>query len=207
MSTIIPPHAPFGFGAPDMPPEPVMRLSVDQYLEMVDTGIIQEDDPVELLEGWLVPKMTKNPDHWICVTLIRDALTRMSIAGFFVHSQDPVRTEDSVPEPDVALVRGKPRDYRGGNPQPEHLTLVVEVADTSLRRDRTIKKRVYARAGVPVYWIVNLKDREIEIHTQPSGPSKKPVYKSSKSVSIDGEMPVVVNGRKVGSLKVVDLLP
>lgn len=190
-----------------MPPEPVLRLSVDQYLEMVAKGIIQENDPVELLEGWLVPKMTKNPDHWICATLIRDALIRLSIAGFFVHSQDPVRTSDSVPEPDVALVRGKPRDYRGGNPQPENLALVVEVADTSLRRDRAIKKRVYARAGVPVYWIVNLKDSEIEVYGEPTGPGKSPTYKAMQQIGADGEIEVVVDGREVGRLKVKDLLP
>lgn len=184
-----------------------MRLSVDQYLEMVAKGIIQEDDPVELLEGWVVPKMTKNPDHWICVTLIRDALTRMSIAGFFVHSQDPVRTEDSVPEPDIALVRGKPRDYRSGNPKPENLALVVEVADTSLRRDRTTKRRIYARAEVPVYWIVNLKDREIEVYAEPTGPGKSPTYKATQQVGPDGEIAVVIDGREVGRLKVKDLLP
>lgn len=184
-----------------------MRLSVDQYLEMIAKGIIQEDEPVELLEGWLVPKMTKNPDHWISASLIRDALTRMSMIGYFVNAQGPVRTEDSVPEPDVALVRGQPRDYRGGNPEPEHLVLVVEVADTFLRRDRTTKKRIYARAGAPIYWIVNLKDREIEVHTAPTGSAKTPDYKSSQSIGPDGDIAVVVDGREVGRLKVKDLLP
>jgi Uma2 family endonuclease len=174
---------------------------------MVAQGIIQEDEPVELLEGWLVPKMTKNPNHWLCSTLVRDALLSLSIPGYYVHAQDPIRTSDSVPEPDVALVRGKPRDYRGGYPEPEHLALVIEVADSSLGRDRTTKKRIYARAKVPVYWIVNLPQRVVEVYTQPSAHAKSPTFKQTAQFGAEDEVPVIVDGEEVSKLKVKDLLP
>lgn len=174
---------------------------------MIEGGVFAEDENFELLEGLLVRKMTKHPPHWICTELVRDALQSLRLAGYFVHSQNPVTTSDSEPEPDVALVRGTLRDYRDGNPDPSQVPLIVEVADSSIHRDRTWKKRIYARAGVAVYWIVNLIDRQVEIHSQPSGPCDEPDYADSDIVAADGTLPVVIDGKIVGSLKVKDLLP
>src|SRR4051812_36814523 len=133
----------------------VWRLSVDQYHAMIRAGILTEDDPAELLEGVLVQKMPKNPAHVLAKLLLVEALRKILPAGWFVNDQDPVTTRDSEPEPDVAVSRGSPRDYPTRHPGPKDTPLVVEIADSSLRRDRGLKKRLYARARIPEYWIVN----------------------------------------------------
>ena len=94
---------------PAVPTEPIWRLSVDKYHAMIEAGIILADDPVELLDGWLVLKMTKNPPHSLAMGLIRQALERLIPAGWYVESQDAITLEDSEPEPDVFLVRGDRR--------------------------------------------------------------------------------------------------
>jgi Uma2 family endonuclease len=190
-----------------VPLDSVKRFTVAQYHALIDAGMFADDENYELLEGLLVHKLTKNPDHWIATDFLRDALQALAIAGYFVHSQNPVTTSDSEPEPDLALVRGKRRDYRGGNPDPGQVPLVAEVADSSLRRDRGLKKRIYARAGIRVYWIVNLINRQVEVYSEPSGPAKKPDYKKCEIIAADGTLPVLIDGKVVGKLKVKDLLP
>ena len=148
------------------------RLSVDQYHELIRTGIIDEDAPVELLYGLLVQKMPKNPPHRVTTPEIRDRLAEKLPAGWFADSQEPITTEDSEPEPDVSVVRGQRRDYRRRHPQPSDVGMLIEVADASLRRDRTLKKSLYARVSIAVYWIVNLKERIGRGLTNPSGPGR-----------------------------------
>jgi len=135
----------------------IWRLSVDQYHAMIQAGILTEDDPVELLEGWLVTKMSKNPRHTFVTQLARDVVASLLPPGWYVNAQEPVTTKDSEPEPDVAVVRGNRRQYIDHHPGPQDIALVVEVADSSLQRDRSLKKRLYAAAGIPVYWIVKVK--------------------------------------------------
>jgi Uma2 family endonuclease len=196
-----------GESEPEVSLNLLRRFTVEEYHALIEAGFFAEDENYELLEGWLVHKMTKNPAHWITTGLIRDALLALRITCFFVHSRDPVTTTDSEPEPDLALIRGERRDYLSGNPDPKQAPLVVEVADTSLRQDRTLKKRIYARAAIPVYWIVDLIDRQVELYTEPTGPGKKPDYKTRQIIGEAGELPVIIDGRELGRLKVKDLLP
>src|ERR1039458_4093748 len=98
-------------GDPAVPEAPIFRLTVEQYHDMVRTGILTEDDPVELLEGWLVYKMSKNPPHSVATDLTATALRRLAPSDWCVRSQEPITTSDSEPEPDIALARGTPRDY------------------------------------------------------------------------------------------------
>ena len=191
----------------DVPRDPIFRLTVEQYHEMIRAGILGPDDHVELLEGWLVRKMTKNPPHVVSTALTADELRRIVPAGWHVANQDPVTTRDSEPEPDVSVVRGKVRDYTKRHPGPEDLALAVEVADTSLERDRRLKARVYARAQIPIYWIVNINERVLEVYTQPTSLGRWPKY-SSQDVLREGQsVTVVLDGRKVGKIAVRDLLP
>jgi len=183
------------------------RFTVAEYHAMIDAGVFGEDENFELLEGLIVRKMTKQPPHWIATGSLRDALIALNIPGFFVHSQEPVTTTDSEPEPDIALVRGNRRDFLNSNPDPLQAPLVIEVSDSSLSKDRRWKKRIYARAGIPVYWIVNLIDRQVEIYTQPSGPAEQPDYAACQIIPADGELPVVIDGRELGRLAVKDVLP
>ena len=143
------------------------RFSVDKYHELIESGVLDEDTPVELLEGWLVEKMSKNPPHTLATTLVRRFFENASIAGTLVNLQEPITLERSEPEPDLSLIRGHERDYAKRHPGPADVVLVVEVADTSLKRDSTWKKRVYASAGIEQYWILNLESRQLEVYTNP----------------------------------------
>src|SRR5438552_16704613 len=96
---------------PPPPSEPVFRLSVEQYHEMIDAGILTDDDPVELLEGWLVSKMPKKPAHRIATRRTRTALEGIVPEGWYVDSQEPITLGSSEPEPAVAVVRGQTEDY------------------------------------------------------------------------------------------------
>lgn len=190
-----------------VPPEVIWRLSVDQYHAMIHTGILTDDDPVELLEGWLVAKMPKNPPHRAVTRLIRQVLERLVPAEWYVDSQEPITTDDSEPEPDVVVVRGETRHYLDRHPGPQDVGLVIEVADTTLQRDRGFKKRLYARAGIPVYWIVNLSDNQCEVYTEPSGPEPQPDYRQRQDYSSSDVIPVVLAGIAVGRIAVRELLP
>jgi Uma2 family endonuclease len=191
----------------DVPAEPIWRLTVAQYHQMVESGILTEDDPVELLEGWLVSKMPKNPPHRLTTRLIREALEGIIPAGWYVDSQEPITLADSEPEPDVMIVRGQTRDYLNRHPGPHELALVVEVSDLTLSRDRAAKKRMYARAGVPLYWVVNLPAGRIEVYQDPTGPGQKPDYRQQQNYRQGDTIPVVIDGMEVGRLLVEALLP
>jgi len=190
-----------------VPLESLKRFTVKQYHALITAGTFVNNESLELLEGLLIYKLPKNPDHWIATDSLRDQLQALGLAGLFVHCQNPVTTRDSEPEPDLSLVRGQRRDYRKGNPDPRKIPLIVEIADTSLGRDRGLKKRIYARANIPVYWIVNLAARQVEVYTEPSGSTKNPDYKKCQIIAADGTLPVVIDGKEVGKLKVMDLLP
>jgi Uma2 family endonuclease len=189
------------------PPEPIWRLSVAQYQEMINTGILDEDDPVELLEGWLIPKMPKKPRHIVAKGIASDALTRLLPPGWHVNEQEPLTTEDSEPEPDVMVIRGSRRDYLERHPGPDDVSLVIEVSDSTLKRDRGLKKRIYARAGIQVYWIINLIDNQIEVYTDPTGTAEEPDYQRRQDYSPDDEIPVVIEGKETGRLAARELLP
>jgi Uma2 family endonuclease len=185
----------------------IWRLSVDQYHSMIDHGILSEDDPVELLGGWLTQKLTQKPAHPIVVDLFREAFVGPVCGPWHVRTQAPVTLPEGEPEPDLALVRGDRRDYLQVHPGPHDVLLVVEVADTSLARDRGLKKRLYAQAGIPVYWIVNLIARQIELYTDPVSTGRIAEYRESHDFGPADTIPVVVDGVEVGHLNVGDLLP
>jgi Uma2 family endonuclease len=185
----------------------IWRFSVDQYHAMIRTGILTEDDPVELLEGWLVTKMPKNPRHSVITQLTREVLAHLLPSGWYVDTQEPITTADSEPEPDIVVVRGERRQYLDHHPSPQDVALVVEVADSTLQRDRSLKKRLYAAAGIPVYWIINLLNRQIEVYTDPSGPGEQPNYHQQQTYGPIDTVPLMIEDREVGRLTVRDLLP
>lgn len=185
-----------------IPQYPIWRLSVDQYHQMIDAGILTVNDQVELLEGWLVAKMPKKPQHRLTTQLMYDALVSLLPVGWFVQMQDPITLATSEPEPDVAIIRGVKRDYAERHPQPAEVALVVEVSDATLQQDRTLKLRIYARAGIPVYWIINLPERRLEVYTQPEGAA----YTRRVELTASDSVTVILDGAEVGRVAVGDLL-
>lgn len=192
-----------------IPPYPIWQLTVEQYHTMITTGILTDGDPVELLEGWLVIKMSKNPPHSFTTQMLREILTIFLPLGWFVNDQEPITTGDSEPEPDLSIVQGERRMYCDRHPSPEDLGLVIEVADSSLERDRTIKKRIYARAGIPIYWIVNLPERQIEVYSQPDNnlEGERSDYQQCQIFNAATEVPIYLSGKNIGNLKGQDIFP
>jgi Uma2 family endonuclease len=192
--------------APAEPAWTLWRWTVEKYHEMVRAGIIDEDDPIELLDGLIIKKMTKSPRHRLVAQLLRAALERHIPLGSHVDSQDPVTLSTSEPEPDATLVRGEPRDYADRHPGAGDVALLAEVADSSLSRDRGLKKSIYALAGIAVYWIVNLVDERIEVYSHPSASPSGADYAPVEVYGIEDRVPLVLDGRKVAEIPVHEIL-
>jgi Uma2 family endonuclease len=190
----------------EIPLSALRRFTVEEYHELIASGFFAEDERYELLRGLLVHKMGKNRAHSIATHLLRELLERI-VRGAYVASQEPVVTSDSEPEPDVSVIRGKLDDYKTEQPSAANALLAAEVSDTTLAYDRGVKKEIYAEAGIPVYWIVNLVDRQIEVYSQPSGPAPQPGYASCDIFASGGQVPVLIDGREVGQIAVNDVLP
>ena len=142
------------------------RFTRAEYDRLIALEFLDEDEPIELLDGEMVVKEPQATPHATSVSLVHQALQRVFGAGWLVRAQLPIALDDdSEPEPDACVVRGVARDYRDEHPR--RPILLVEVADESLARDRGRKASLYARAGVSDYWIVNLRDRVLEVYRRP----------------------------------------
>ena len=142
------------------------RLTRLEYEALVERGVLDEDDRIELLDGRLVFREPQGSRHAAACLRIRIALDRAFGRGFHVRPQFPIALDDvSEPEPDIAVVPGRIEDYLDTHPTSP--VLIVEVADSSLAQDRHRKARLYARAGVADYWIVNLRAGVLEVYRDP----------------------------------------
>lgn len=186
----------------DVPPWPIHRLNVAAYERMVSLGVLQEEDPVELLEGYLVSKIPKNPLHDSTIDLLQALLIKMICDGWFVRTQNALVTSDSVPEPDLAIIRGLPSMFRTRHPMGDDAGLVIEVADTSVRRDRK-KAAIYAQAGIAEYWIINLEDWQLERLREPQLQGD---YGSKTIYHVDEQVPLVLAGQNMGMIDLRELL-
>jgi Uma2 family endonuclease len=156
------------------PADPVApaQWTTEQYLRLVDAGVLGADDRVELLEGVIVSMAPSNVGHDGAVGLVSQTFYRLVGAIAVVRVQlSFVAGPRSLPEPDVAIVPGDARDYE--DRRPDTALLIVEVADSSLPEDRLTKAAIYASAGVPEYWIVNLRDGCLEVRRAPDAGSRR----------------------------------
>ncbi|MEG3921807.1 Uma2 family endonuclease [Microcoleus sp. POL10_C6] len=189
-----------------IPNDLIFRLSIEQYHAIIQAGILTDDDSVELLEGWLVFKMPKNPPHRATTRLVRTALENILPPGWYVDSQEPITLSNSEPEPDLVVVRGDTRQYLDRHPGAEDIALIIEVSDTTLQRDRTVKKRIYARAGISIYWIVNLVEEQVEVYSQPIAEVEQPDYSQRLDFGRSAVIPII-EGIEIGAIAVNSLLP
>ncbi len=191
---------------PFEPPWPLYKLSVDQYEAMVESGIFTERDKLQLINGMLVAKVTQGDDHSVADELCRTSLSAVLPSGWSIRTNKPVRLlPNSEPEPDQAVVRGSTRDYargRRGKPGPQDVGLLVEVSHSSLADDRAMVG-IYGPAGIPVYWIINLVNRQVEVYSdwQPDGYAVRHIYRSGQDI------PVVLDGTVVGQIAVDNIMP
>jgi Uma2 family endonuclease len=145
------------------------KFTVEEYRRMGEAGILTEDDRVELIAGEIVKMSPIGERHASCVGWLTRTLTLMLQHVALVWVQNPLHLDDySEPEPDVLVLKLRDDFYRNGKPRPEDVLLVIEVSDSTLAYDRQVKVPLYARAGVPEVWIVNLLDERVETFADPS---------------------------------------
>ncbi|MBI2202295.1 MAG: Uma2 family endonuclease [Candidatus Rokubacteria bacterium] len=149
-----------------MPDVQTRRWKRVEYERMIECGIFQPDERLELIGGVLVVREPQSSPHMAAIRLAQEALRVAFGPGWDVRPQGPVALDDdSEPEPDVSVVPGSPRDYVEAHPA--RPALVVEISLASLAFDRAEKSSLYARAGIADYWIVNLVDRVVEVRRTP----------------------------------------
>lgn len=142
------------------------RYTAERYFQLVDEGLLGPDDRVELLEGVIVAMAPHSPPHASAITRVQHALARViGDRGVLRVQLSFAAGAHSVPEPDLLVAPGRMSDY--DTRRPTSALLVVEIADSSLAQDRITKAAIYAAAGVPEYWLVNLRDRCVEVFRSP----------------------------------------
>lgn len=208
MSTIAPPQpmvapAPMPVMLP-LTSLPLRRITVDEYERIGEAGVLSDPERIELIDGYLVTKMAKGPGHRFSTAEVHQTLTGRLPAGWFADREAPVSIPAyDAPEPDVAVIRGKNTDYRRRIPTAADVAMLVEVSQTSLDLDRGQKLAAYATAGIPVYWIINLVDRQVEVYTGP-GPG---AYQTRVDYKPGQAVPVMIDGQPFGVIAVDDILP
>jgi len=190
-----------------MSPVRTKRWTRLEYERLVDLGAFGPDDRIELVGGDLLVREPQASPHMTAIGLAEDALRAAFGATWHVRTQGPIALDDeSEPEPDVAVVPGSRRHYAASHPtQP---VLLVEVAESSLASDREWKGSLYARARVPEYWIVNLVDRELEVHRDPR-PAVEAVFgwRYTRIQRLSSDETVTPVGAPEARIAVADLLP
>lgn len=183
------------------------RFSVDEYHEMIQHGILTEDDNLELLDGYLVHKVSRNPPHDAALQLFQATIPPVLPMGWCLRMQCAVTLAQSEPEPDGAVVRGNARSYVTRHPSASETGMISEIAESSLDSDRLDKGPLYAAANIPYYWIINLIDRQIEVYSSPSGPTANPAYAQRTDYRAGDQVPLILDGVEVARIPVQELLP
>lgn len=144
------------------------RFSIAEYHRLGELGFFAPDDRVELIRGEIMIMAAKGTFHSVCNSLLFGELYALLAKRARVRGQEPIiLTDNSEPEPDVVIARNRGDNYLSSHPQPADLLLVVEVSDSTLKYDRTTKLALYAEAGISNYWIFNLIDNQLEMHSEP----------------------------------------
>ncbi len=153
---------------PNRTPQPV-RFTVQDYHRLVDLGFLGEDDHIELIRGELIQTAARGTAHEACITRLLRVLTFIIGDRATLQCQSPITIAfDGEPEPDLAILRNREDDYESVHPTPADTLLVMEVADSSLEYDRTVKLALYAEAAIPHYWLFNVIDRTLEAYSEPA---------------------------------------
>jgi len=178
-----------------------------EYEELIELGVFQPGEPIELIGGELMVAEPQGAAHYTAIWKAAKALEAAFGPGWMVRTQGPIGLDDeSEPEPDVAVVPGGPEDYRSAHPSRPVLT--VEVAESSLGSDRERKGSVYARAGLQDYWVLNLVDQVLEVYREPAADPSAPFgWRYARREVFNVSAQVSPLAAPAARIRVVDLLP
>ncbi len=178
-----------------------------EYEKLIDLGIFQPGEPIELIGGQLMIAEPQGAAHYTAIRKTARALEAAFGPGWEVRTQGPIGLDDeSEPEPDVAVVPGRPEDYRSAHPSRPVLT--VEVAESSLPSDRERKGSLYARAGLSDYWVLNLEDGVLEVYREPAPDPAAPFgWRYARCAVLEPSARVSPLAAPAASIRVSDLLP
>lgn len=189
----------------------LVTLTVEQYHRMLETGILPEGGPIELLDGLLVYKdrgesMTVHPLHRLIVNRLMQLVGMLQEYECHLQLQNPITIRpDHEPEPDGAIVYGSVERYAQRHPGPAEVSCVIEVAESSLDRDRTTKQRIYATAGIPQYIIINIVARHVETYEQPDPLAGR--YRQVTVLTADHTIPVYLPNQQRLDIPAAQWLP
>lgn len=151
-------------------PAPKRRFSVEEYHRLAEAGILHENDRVELIHGEIIQMSPIGPKHAGNLDRIVKVLTFLFGDSAIVRSQNPVRLNDySEPEPDISILKPRRDFYTTAHPLPDEVLLIIELSESSLEYDQEVKRPAYAANGIPEYWIIDLKNNCVLVHTGASG--------------------------------------
>ncbi len=166
-------------------------FTIDEFEKMISDGILKEDERVELIRGEIIDMGPIKHPHAACVAILEFLLGEKLGRRAYVWGQNPIWFDDrNRPQPDVALLKWRGDFYQRKRPGAEDVLLIIEVADTSLRHDRRDKSTLYAEAGIPEYWIANIKERVVEVFSEPVNGTYQKTWtaKAGDTISLPGDL-------------------
>lgn len=178
----------------------VFQWTRKDYHRLVEAGILDEDSPVELLNGQILQMSPVGDYHAACVDKLSELFRDILAKSATLRVQSPIVLDDlSEPEPNLAILKRKDNFYADGHPKPSDILLVVEVADSTLAKDRLVKGPAYASSGIKEYWILNINDRQLEQYLEPKENEYQLIhfFKSGQAISSD----------LLGTIQVDNILP
>ncbi|MBU7584330.1 MAG: Uma2 family endonuclease [Nostoc sp. TH1S01] len=176
------------------------KFTVQQYHKMIESGILTEDDRVELIRGEIIEMSPIGTKHAGCVNRLINLLVQLLGNRVIVAAQNPVKLNDnSQPQPDVALL--KPRDdfYAAAHPQPQDIFLLIEVADSTIIYDREEKIPLYAEANIIAVWLIDINEQIVEVYQQPTATGYQHIQKfvGGETLSIPGFADVAITVNEI----------
>ncbi len=184
------------------------QFSVTDFDRMLAAGMFDDRDRIELLEGMIVQMPTQKPPHSVAIRKASQILPPVIPEGWIVQFQHPIVVGGSERAPDIAVVRGPIGRYLKRHPTRTDIEIVGEVADTTLKKDRQVLAGLFARDRIPVYWVINVPDKQIEVYTQPSiDDTGAAYYKARQDYGRKDVVPLTIKSRVDAKIRVRDLLP
>ena len=195
------------FAGREVPQFPQRKFTVREYRRLMEAGIFHPALRTELVEGWVIDKMTRGPRHDSCLQRSAETQQKRLSDRWRIRLQSAIVLDDGEPEPDLVIVPGPAGRFDHEHPRPHEVIMLVEIADSTLQYDRGPKLRDYARNSIAQYWIVDLLSRTVEVYQNPSGATDLPRYSSFNQLSAGQMIPLIFGHEQLDPIAVDELLP